>query len=704
MLHDTYTVLLVTGGAADAWLIDKALTERDDGEWRVERCRRLSEGVERLKQGGIEAVLLDLYLPDSQGIETFEAMCAVTPQVPIFVIADRENEAVARQATQQGAQDHLLKEHLDGYWLPRVLRGAIRRRAVDDDFFIEKEWAQVTLNSIGDAVVATDVSGQITYLNVAAQHMTGWPSEEAIGRPFNEVLTLVNCFSREAAVNPMTRAIEENKTVELAANCLLIRRDGYEYAIEDSAAPIRDRVGRVQGAVMVFHDVSAAQAVRERMAYLAQHDFLTDLPNRIMLNDRIAAAIAMGRRTGRMRAVMFLDLDGFKHINDSMGHPIGDKVLQSVSQRLIGCVRGSDTVSRQGGDEFVVLLAEIEHAADAARSAEKILAALAAPHRVAGMEFNITVSMGISVYPNDGEDAESLIRCADTAMYQAKVRGRNNYQFFTGDMNVRAVERQFLESNLRRALERHEFVLHYQPQFNLKSGAITGVEALIRWRHPDRGLIPPAQFVPVAEDCGLMVPIGRWVLEEACRQAQSWADAGLPRVSIAVNISALEIQSKAFLDGVGTTLEETRLIPSRLELELTESVLIPNAGLIGSTLAALKAIGVRLALDDFGTGYSSLSYLGRFPVDALKIDQSFVRDILDDQQDKAIISAVVSMGNALNKRVIAEGVETPGQLAFLQRLRCAEGQGYHFSPAVDAEEFSTLLKSTKIRARQEQLS
>ena len=558
---------------------------------------------------------------------------------------------------------------------------------------MEKERAQVTLNSIGDAVLSTDIEGNVTYLNAVAEGMTGWPCQEAIGHPLAEVFQIVDGATRELAPNPMAQAVQENKAVGLAANCILIRRDGFECAIEDSAAPIHDRAGQVTGAVIVFHDVSAARAIRQKMAHLAHHDFLTDLPNRMLLSDRVANAIALARRHGKQCAVLFLDLDRFKHINDSLGHPIGDELLQSVAQRVVAWVRGSDTVSRQGGDEFVVLLSEIEHAEDAARSAEKILLALAAPHSIAEKELHITASIGISVYPEDGRDAETLIRCADTAMYHAKNKGRNNYQFFTEDMNVRAVERQFLEGSLRRALTRREFVLHYQPKINLETEAITGVEALIRWRHPERGLIPPALFVPIAEDCGLIVPIGRWVLHEACRQAQTWIDAGLPPLPVAVNISALEFQSKDFLESVRAILKKTRLNPRYLELELTESVLMQDAESTAPALVALKAIGVGLAIDDFGTGYSSLSYLRQFPIDTLKIDQSFVREITARSLDDTIVSAIISMGKALNQRVVAEGIETGEQFAFLQRQHCGEGQGYHFSRPVSAEEFVTFLKT-----------
>ena len=686
------TVLLISDDAADASLIRNALAAATENEWRLERVGRLCDGVSRLAKPGIAAVLLDLFLPDSQGVETFETLFAVAPLVPTLILTTRENETVAAQATQRGAQDHLLKEHLDDYWLPRTLRGVIERKAREEAFFMERERAQVTLNSIGDAVLSTDIAGNVTYLNAVAQTMTGWSCKDATGRPLADIFRIVDGATRAVAPNPMALAVEGNKTVGLTANCILLRRDGFEAVIEDSTAPIHDRAGNVTGAVIVFHDVSAARETRERMAHLARHDFLTDLPNRTLLSDRVENAIALARRHGKHHAVLFLDLDGFKHINDSLGHPIGDELLQSVAQRLLACLRDSDTVSRQGGDEFVILLAEIEHAQDAALSAEKMLLALAAPHHVAGRELHITGSIGISVYPDDGLDAETLIRCADTAMYHAKDRGRNNFQFFTKEMNVRAVERQFLEGSLRRALERREFVLHFQPKINLETGAITGVEALLRWRHPERGLIAPALFVPIAEDCGLIVPIGRWVLHEACRQAQAWIDAGLPPLTIAVNISAVEMQSKDFVEGVRATLGQTRLNPRYLELELTESVLMQDAGSTAPVLIALKAIGVRLAIDDFGTGYSSLSYLQQFPIDTLKIDQSFVREITAGSRDDSIVSAIISMGHSLKQKVVAEGIETGAQLAFLQRQHCGEGQGYHFSRPLSAAQFATLVQ------------
>ncbi len=568
-------------------------------------------------------------------------------------------------------------------------------RAAEEALFEEKERAQVTLDSIGDAVLTTDLLGNVSYLNLVAEAMTGWSREEALGRPLAEVFTIIDGTTRQAAANPAQRAIEEDRSVGLIADCVLVRRDGVESAIEDSAAPIHNRYGQVTGAVIVFHDVSQSRAITLKMAHLAQHDVLTGLPNRFLMTERLSQAIGLARRHGRQVALLFLDMDRFKHINDSLGHVVGDELLQSVAGRLVACVRASDTVCRYGGDEFVILLADIDKPQDAAHVAEKLHQASAVPHLVGGHELHVSLSIGISVYPDDGSDTNSLMGNADTAMYHAKASGRNVYRFFTADMNARAVRRLLVEGSLRRALKQDEFVLHYQPQIDLVSGAMTGAEALIRWRDPDFGLVYPGEFIGIAEECGLIVPIGRWVLREACRQVQAWLDAGLQAVPVAVNISAVEFRQRDLLDGVALILEETGLASRYLELELTESVLMDNAESSVAVLEALKAMGVSLAVDDFGTGYSSLSYLKRFPIGTLKIDRSFVRDIATDADDATIVSAVIGMGRNLKQRVIAEGVETSAQLAFLRTHQCDEGQGFELSHPLSAHDFARLLLGRK---------
>jgi diguanylate cyclase (GGDEF)-like protein/PAS domain S-box-containing protein len=686
-------ILLIENDPAAAEEIRSALAVVGAGSFDVEWVRQLSEGLHILKEKKIAAVFLQLSLPDSQGIGTFDKLFTAAPDIPILILGGDENEALAKEAVGRGAQDYLLPGHLDNYSLPRSLRNAIERKAVEDALFVEKERAVVTLNSIGDAVLCTDVSGNITYLNLAAESMTGWCREEAIGKPLADVFQIVDGGTRKTARDPMEMAVEQNRTVGLTLNCVLIRRDGFESAIEDSAAPIHDRVGRVIGAVIVFHDVSAARAMSHQMTHSAQHDMLTDLPNRMLLNDRITQTISLARRQNRSFAVLFLDLDHFKYINDSLGHAVGDQLLQSVAKRLLSAVRGSDTVSRQGGDEFVILLSEVTHPEDAATSAKKILLSLSAPHSAGGQDLNIDGSVGISIYPEDGKDAEALIKNADTAMYHAKESGRNNFQFFKREMNLKAVERQSLESSLRRALVRKGFLLHYQPQINLASMEITGVEALIRWQDPDRGSVPPCQFVPVAEDCGLILPIGSWVLHEACRQAREWQDAGLPFKRISVNVSAPEFRAETFLAGVRSTLRETGLEACYLDLELTESVLMQHAELSAVKLQALKALGVHVAVDDFGTGYSSLSYLQQFPIDILKIDKSFIHQIASDSDDSSMVSAIIGMGKNLKQRVIAEGIETQEQFRFLHARHCAEGQGYLFSQPLPASQLAGLLQT-----------
>ena len=688
-----HSLLLIEDDAADARLIRGAIADARGGPFDVEWVRKLSEGLERLRAEKIGAVFADLFLPDSRGIETLDRLVLAVPQVPIVVLCGVADEDVALRGVQRGARDYLLKGYLDSYSFSRALLNMIERKAIEDALFVEKERAQVTLDSIGDAVLSTDISGNVTYLNLVAESMTGWSREDAVGKPLAEVFHIIDGATRKPCRSPMELAIEQDRTVGLAANSVLVRSDGVESAIEDSAAPIHDREGRVTGAVIVFHDVSAAKAMTVQMSELAQLDALTGLPNRVHLNDRIAQAITGAHRHSGRFAVLFLDLDHFKHINDSLGHPIGDKLLQSVAKRIVNCVRDSDTVSRQGGDEFVVLLSEITDAKNAALCAQKLLTMLRAPNFIGHHGLEISASIGISIYPDDGTDPETLIKTADTAMYQAKENGRNNYKFFEQEMNIRAVERQSIEEDLRGALERQEFVLEYQPKVDLQTGAITGAEALIRWLHPQRGLVSPMMFVPVAEDSGMILPIGMWVRREACLQARAWQDAGLPPLPVAVNISVVEFRDQNFLESVRAILKETRLEPRCLELELTESVLMQHAEKTTVVLQQLKAMGVQLAVDDFGTGYSSLSYLRRFPIDALKIDRSFVREITTNPDDATIVSAVISMGRSLKQRVIAEGVETREQLAFLQNQHCGEGQGYYFSRPVPPQQFAKLLET-----------
>jgi diguanylate cyclase len=562
------TLLLVEDNRGDARLLREMLNEDPGAQATVvTRVESMREAEQHLAQHAVDIILLDLGLPDAEGLEAIQRTHAAAPQVPLVVLTGRDDEALAALALQAGAQDYLIKGQIETRGLLRALRYAAERKAMEGALCVEKE----------------------------------------------------------------------------------------------------------------------------RMVHSAEHDFLTGLPNRMLLNDRIGQAIALAPRRRKNGALLFLDLDGFKHINDSLGHAVGDQLLQSVAKRLVGCVRVSDTVSRQGGDEFVVLLPEVQHTEEAGITARRMLKAVAEAHVVGQHDLHVTASIGVSVYPDDGIDAETLIKNADTAMYQAKENGRQSFQLFEAAMNVRAVERQSIEEGLRRALERREFVLCYQPKVDLRTGEISGAEALIRWTHPTRGPLSPWQFIPVAEACGLIMPIGSWVLREACTQAKAWADAGLSLPTIAVNISASQVRQEGFLAEVFTILAETGLDPRRLELELTEGVLMQHVDSTAVILKALRARGVQVAVDDFGTGYSSLSYLSKFPIDTLKIDQSFVRQITTTPGETTIVTAIISMGRSLDMRVVAEGVETPEELAFLQAHQCDEAQGYYFGRPVAPEELAKLL-------------
>jgi diguanylate cyclase (GGDEF)-like protein len=437
----------------------------------------------------------------------------------------------------------------------------------------------------------------------------------------------------------------------------------------------------------------AAEQATLRMSYMAKHDFLTGLPNRSLLTDRLTQSMALAQRHGKKVALMYLDLDHFKHINDSLGHAVGDQLLQSAAKRLQACVRLSDTVCRQGGDEFVVLLAEVQAVRDAHLTAEKLIKAMVEPHLIGSHRLYVTLSIGISLYPDHGQDVETVVRNADIAMYHAKRSGRNTYQVFAPEMNVRTVVRHSVHQALHHALEQRQLLLHYQPKVNLETGAMTGAEALVRLRQADHRLVGPTEFMSIAENSGLIVPIGQWVLREACRQTAAWLQAGLDMGSIAVNVSMIEFRDKDFIAGVRAVLNDTGLDPRHLELEMTESALMQDTETTTAVLRALKDLGVRLAIDDFGTGYSSLSYLRRFPINTLKIDQSFVRDIDGDTGEAVLVSAIIAMGKSLKLGVVAEGIETGSQLAFLQSRHCAEGQGYYFSRPVAAEAFATLLET-----------
>lgn len=649
-------------------------------------------GLRCLETQSVSAVLLDLSLAESRDdAGAISRIRLASPGIAIMLLAGAGDQALARRAVESGATDYIVTDALDTRSLCQLLAMMFERRGADQQKFVERERAEVTLNSIGDAVVTTDTRGNVTYLNAEAEARTGWTRSEAFARPLSEVFDVTDGLTGQPADDPSKIAIEHNRKMRMPGNFVLVSRLGTETSIEHSAAPIHDHHGAILGAVIIFRDVIVSRERRLQMLHLAEHDALTELPNRLLLSDRLTRSLALARRNNRCLAVLFIDCDQFKSINDTLGHAVGDQVLRSIARRLTGCVRESDTVSRHGGDEFVILLSDVENAEAAWQTAEKIVQSVSEPHQCGDHELQLTVSVGISVYPDDGQDAQTLIMRADAAMYHAKSAGRNQVGFYQPGMAAPELQRSSLEAQLRDALEREQFVLHYQPVINLATGSITGAEALIRWRHPSRGLLPPDQFIPAAEATGLIVPIGRWTLGEACRQARVWQDLGLPPTPIAVNVSALQFRTPGFFEFIQRLLDETPLDARYLELELTETSLMLDSSSTQPLIAMLQERGVALKVDDFGTGPSSLSYLQQCPLDGLKIDQSFVSAIKPLPAGAPLVTAAIAMGKGLGCRVVAEGVETRHQLVFLRKERCDEGQGYHFSPAVDAEAFARLL-------------
>jgi diguanylate cyclase (GGDEF)-like protein/PAS domain S-box-containing protein len=681
---------------------------------------RLKESERRFAQAFRHAAIgMALVLPDGRWLQVNDAMCAMLGyrEAELLALSFQDITHPEDLAVDLGllnqvlsgerASYHMEKRYLhrDGHIVHAMLSVSLvrddqgqplyfvsqvqdisERKAFEDALFRERELAEVTLKSIGDAVITTDPDLRVTSLNPIAEAMTGWTSHEAVGRPMDDIFQLRDPLTRRPIANPLLTAVQKNTIIGLTTDAILVHRNGFDSPIEDSAAPIHDHAGNVVGGVVVFHDVSETRALALKMAHLAHHDTLTGLPNRALLQSRMEFAVTVATRRKQRCALLFVDIDHFKQINDSLGHAAGDALLQEVARRIRSAVRPDDTVSRLGGDEFVVLLPHVEDSVDAAEVAEKVLQACNEAIGLEASALAISFSIGISLYPEDAFDAEAMLRNADTAMYEAKMQGRNGYRFFNASMNERNTARVRIEVELRKALARNELSLHYQPKVDVDLGTIVGAEALLRWQMDGEDVYTPEQFIPVAEDCGLIVPIGEWALREACRQTQLWSATYRP-LSVSVNVSALQFQHTRFFESMQSILVETGLHPTLLELEVTERTVMEGGDHIAELLHRIKAQGVSLSLDDFGTGYCSLSYLKHFPVDTLKIDRAFIRDVAWDNDSAAIVSAIITMGKGMNKMVLAEGVESTEQAAFLGNAGCTQMQGFLFGRAVPAREF-----------------
>jgi diguanylate cyclase (GGDEF)-like protein/PAS domain S-box-containing protein len=702
--HETFgTILIADGEEANCEFLAKIL--KGEGH-EVLVARDGDEAIACIGSKRVDLALLDVRMPGRNGFEVCRLikMNPDTRLMPVVLVTGLINTSEHILDIECGADDYLRKPIRREELCARV-RSLLRLKQFTDQLesaenvrlLAERLSLATAVAKVGvwDWELATDVhtwdatmSAIYGFLRTDPINYEKWSSSV-----HPEDLSDVQATLREAI----------DLKGEGTADFRIILADGSVRNISSAYRAVLDGSANVSRVIGVNVDISARKQAEQallsseaRMSHLAGHDFLTGLPNRMLLNERIGQAIEFAPRNCKKLALLFLDLDGLKQINDSLGHPTGDKLIQSVGKCLTDSVRASDTVCRHSADEFIVLISEVEHLEDAAIAARRVLKAVAMAHSIDQHDLHVTGCIGISVYPVDGMDAETLIKSADTAMYQAKDDGHPGYQFFNPAMRAKAVDRQFIEENLRRALDRKELSLHYQPKINLKTRAITGAEALLRWDHPTRGSISPAQFIPVAEESGLILPIGTWVLSEACRQACAWRDSGLPEMTIAVNVSERQFQSGNFAEGLFAILLDTGLDPKFLELEITESLLMRRLESTAIILQTLREKGVNVAIDDFGTGYSSLSYLYQLPLDSLKIDQSFVRQITATPNQTGIVSAIIDMGKNLNLSIVAEGVETAEELDFLQARHCDEAQGDYFSRPVPPHQFVKLFEGTHV--------
>jgi len=658
--------------------------------YRIFTANGGQEGLELLDREPIDVIVSDQRMPQMTGVEFLSQVKERFPNTVRIVLSGYADFAAVTEAINCGAIYKFFTKPWDDELLRSNLREAFQRFEL---VWKNEQLVQVFDNTI-EGIMITDVDGTIQSINPAFTTITGYSAAEAVG---NNPRMLHSGRQDSDFYQQMWQALTENG--EWHGEIWNRRKNGEIYPEWLSITAIQNNAGKTTQYVSLFIDISEQKANEARIVHQAYYDELTDLPNRRLFNERLAAALDMARRREWTAVVMFLDLDRFKTINDTLGHDIGDRLLISVAQRLTAVIRQEDLVARMGGDEFTLLLPQIEQRHDAVLVANKILQALSDPVIVEGHELYVTSSIGIALFPEDGKSADELMKNADSAMYQSKEKGGNHHQFYSADMNGEAGERLALESDLHKALERGEFELHYQPQVELASGRISGMEALIRWRHSALGLIPPGRFIPLAEETGLIVPIGEWALNQACIQLKQWQDAGLTAPRVAVNLSARQFHDHDLPATVAAALDVSGLAPDHLELEITESIVMNDATANIETMLKLKNMGLTLSIDDFGTGYSSLSYLKRFPLNTLKIDASFIHSLDDseDGDDGAIVKAIIAMAHSLGLGVIAEGVEEQAQLAFLQAQGCDEVQGFYFSRPLAADKMEQLLQRGILR-------
>lgn len=693
---DAGTILIVEDDEGLAHLI---LSTLEDSGFSCEHASTGRDAMRRLCEAPPDLMILDYALPDMNGMELVTSLIAGTCPVPPYImVTGREDTRLAVSIMKHGARDYIVK---DVEFLDRLPSVVIRVKKEADTELRLKSAEKALRDSEARLAKAQQIARMGSWewnhstrkisCSDGISHLLGISPRRMNAITVERLIRFIHPADFEQVRVTMEAFLELGKPFNI--DCRIVCEDGTVLVVNGQGEVDIHADGTTRILSGTLLDITERKKAESEIQQLAYYDTLTGLPNRTLFHDRLRQAIAQAHREQRLVGVLFLDLDRFKSVNDTLGHLYGDRVLTTVADRLLGVVRESDTVARLGGDEFVILLTAVNHEKDINDIAGKILTELAIPVQLDNHEIFTTGSIGISIYPIDGDDVHTLLKNADIAMYKAKELDKNNHQFFSKEMNIKIVERLMLEASLRRALERSEFSLLYQPQIDAESGRMIAMEALIRWRHPDMGMIQTDTFIPLAEETGLILPIGEWVLRTACARNKAWQEAGFARLRVAVNLSARQFKQKNLVGMIAAVLDDTRLAPEFLELELTESTIMSNAVEAAGTLRQLKAMGVSLSIDDFGTGYSSLSYLKHFSIDRLKIDQSFVHDISTNQDDAAIAEAIIAMGHSLKLKVIAEGVELQEQLDFLKTRHCDEIQGYLVGRPLSEEAFTVMLRA-----------
>jgi diguanylate cyclase (GGDEF)-like protein/PAS domain S-box-containing protein len=695
----TLSVLVVEDNAADAMVAQAAVAKAGHGRSRVQRAESLAQALARLAAGEVHLVLLDLNLPDSRGLDTLRRVRVAT-RSPIIVVTAEDRPGLDDEALEEGAFEILHKGNLGTDSIARLLRLAAGQRRTQERLEAAERAARDELRASetrfrsltelsSDWYWEQDAQLRFTYLSPGFTERSGGDPARVLGRrrwDFEDVVPAAGTWEDHRAMLESHQPFGEFEQIHVTA-------DGTRVFIASSGVPIFNEAGAFIGYRGVGRNVTARRNSERMMERLARFDAATGLPNRNLVHERIQQAIAAARRRDSGVGVLLLDLDRFKLVNDTLGHQRGDALLAQVGLSLKDCVRREDTVGRMGGDEFAVVLGELPRPDDAALVARKILDSFGAPFDLEGQEAFITASIGVATFPQDGDDADTLLQRADAAMYRAKESSRNAYCFYTSEMNERAAAKLQLNSDLRRAVERAEFELNYQPKVRLDTGALVGMEALLRWRHPERGMVAPNDFVPALEDTGLIMGVGDWVVAEACRQLRRWIDAGLAPLPIAVNLSVKQFRRRDLDAAIDRQLSAYGLARGLLELEVTESSLMEDPRDAVRQLRTLRDAGLSISADDFGTGYSSLAYLTRLPLSALKIDRGFVNDALRDPQSAAIVRMVIDMARRLNMDVVADGIETEAHAEFLRQQGCELGQGYLYGRPVPAADIAARLKA-----------